>query len=71
MMEDLSKMVKASDLDLGWLTGFKVANGDMEMTVSHLFFADCTIFFCEDDVQELLYLRSIWFLRRFLDLKSI
>lgn len=50
----------------GLIKGIQVGNG---VNISHLQFADNTIFFCNNDIQEILYLKRI--LRYFQDMSGL
>ncbi|XP_059445313.1 uncharacterized protein LOC132177112 [Corylus avellana] len=59
VMEALSKMVNAT-VDQGLLTGFSVGNRVLsELMVSHSLFADDTLIFCEDSIEQIRYVRLI------------
>ena len=62
-MEALSCLINRT-VDGNYLFGIKVANGRGEdLSISHLLYADDTLIFCEDDIEQLKFLSWIlmWF----------
>ena len=62
-MEALSCLINRA-IDGNYLSGIRVANGRGEdLSISHLLYADDTLIFCEDDIEQLKFLSWIlmWF----------
>ena len=62
-MEALSCLINRT-VDDNYLSGIRVANGGGEdLSISHLLYADDTLIFCEDDIEQLKFLSWIlmWF----------
>lgn len=58
VMETLNKMIdKVRELNM--MKDITVGNGDKQIEISHPFFADDTLFFCQPDISTLLNLRCI------------
>ena len=59
VMEVLSRMLRRTE-EAGLIRGFQASNSVGEgLSVSHLLFADDTIFFCDADPEQLLHLRMV------------
>ncbi|KAJ9708599.1 hypothetical protein PVL29_000569 [Vitis rotundifolia] len=58
-MEALGSLIAKAD-QRGFIRGFKIeGRGEIENQVSHLLFADGTLLFCEDDVEQLNFWKWI------------
>lgn len=58
VMEALNKFIKKAK-DLWLLRGISVGNFGKQIEITHIFFADDTLIFCQPDVNTLLMLRCI------------
>jgi len=59
VIENLSRLVKKA-IDAGFLEGFQITNArEKSMLISHLLFANDTLFFCKPNESNLGYLRCI------------
>ena len=59
IMEVLSRMLRRS-VERGFIRGFQVGRGDLShVSISHLFYADDIILFCDAYPDQLLYIRMI------------
>lgn len=57
-MEGLNSMLKMASVN-GWIRGFQVNSRNEGMEVSHLFYADDTLIFCDDKLEQLRVIRLI------------